>query len=334
MRTVLLMAILLLARTLVAQPPNSDCANAVRICAHTTVQGTNNGSDATVPGFCSGLGLLSYSMVWYTFITNSVGGPATVSITLGECVDAVGYDDELTVVVLSGDGSCTLASFNAVSSCEESDVDFSVTTQALAPNTTYWIAVAGAMNNGTTSPAQCSFGIGVSGPGADIIGVDMSAGTDRTIGLGESTQLNAYTTGTVEWSPTSGLSGNGVVDPFAAPTSTTTYTFTSTVSGCTYTDDVVVEIIRRIEPPNTFTPNGDGKNDTWEIPGIADYPGTEVVIHDRWGQIVFRSNGYRDPWDGTNNGKALSVGTYYYHIKLNQLEGRSPPYTGFVTIVR
>lgn len=329
MRSILLMALILLARTLAAQPPNSDCANAVRICAHSTVQGDNTGAGA-VPGFCPG----TLSMVWYTFVTNSVGGTATVSIAPGDCVNAVGYDDELNAVVLSGDGTCTLTSFAAVSPCEESDIDFTVTTQALAPNTTYWIVVSGAMNNGTVQPAQCSFDISISGAAADIVGVDMSAGTDRTIGQGESTQLDAHSTGPIDWSPTSGLSGNGIADPIAAPSETTTYWLTTQISGCTYSDDVVVEVVRRIDPPNTFTPNGDGYNDTWAIAGMDDYPGAEVVIHDRWGQVVFRSNGYRDPWDGTNNGRALSVGTYYYHIKLNQLEGRSPPYTGFVTIVR
>ncbi len=329
MRSVLLLALITLARPLLAQPPNSDCATAERLCAHTRVQGDNTGA-SIVPGFCPS----TLAMVWYTFVTNSVGGPATVSVALGDCIDAVGYDDELSAVVLSGDGSCVLTSFTAVSACEVSDIDFSVTTQALLPNTTYWVVVAGAMNNGTVSPAQCDFTISVSGPGADIIGVDMGAGTDRTIGEGESTQLDGFSTGLIDWTPTAGLSENGVPDPIAAPEATTIYTMTSDIAGCTYRDTVLVEIIRRIEPPNTFTPNGDGKNDTWDIPGIADYPGAEVVIHDRWGQIVLRSNGYRDPWDGTHDGRPLSVGTYYYHIQLNQLEGRSPPYTGFVTIIR
>jgi gliding motility-associated-like protein len=109
---------------------------------------------------------------------------------------------------------------------------------------------------------------------------------------------------------------------------------TTTIGGCTYVDQVNVEVLRLIIPPNTFTPNGDGKNDTWVIPGIVDYPGAEVNIHDRWGQRVYSSTGYREPWDGTNNGKVLTDGTYYYHIQLNQLEGRSAPYTGFISIIR
>lgn len=328
-RVVPFLAMTLLAHTLRAQPPNSDCASAQRICAHTDVLGNNTGGTA-VPGFCG-----TPSTTWYTFVTNSVGGPVTVSVLIGDCLDLPDHDDELNVVVLSGDGSCSLMDFNAVSSCEESDIDFSVTTtQGLDPNTTYWIVVAGAMNNGTLFPAQCEFRLAITGPGVDVIGVDMSAGTDRTIGFGEGTQLDGNSVGTIDWSPTAGLSGNGIPDPIASPSATTIYTMTSEIDGCTYSDEVVVEVVRRIEPPNTFTPNNDGKNDTWEIPGMNDYPGAEVLIHDRWGQVVFRSNGYRDPWDGTHNGRALTVGTYYYHIQLNQLEGRSPPYTGFVTIIR
>lgn len=329
MRGVLIMALITLAGTLCAQPPNSDCATAARICAHTTVIGDNIGAGG-VPGFCPA----TDAMVWYTFVTNSEGGPVTVSVAMGDCEESPGFDDELSAVVLSGDGSCALNSFNAVSPCEVSDIDFTLTTQALTPNTTYWIVLSGAMNNGTIAPAQCDFEIDVSGAGADIIGVDLSAGPDVSIGQGESAQLQGYSTQAMDWSPTAGLSGNGIPDPIAAPEATTIYTLSSEIDGCLYADSVIVEVVRRVDPPNTFTPNGDGYNDTWEIPGIADYPGAEIVIHDRWGQIVLRSNGYREAWDGTNDGRPLSVGTYYFHIQLNQLEGRSPPYTGFVTIVR
>ncbi|MCB0770512.1 MAG: gliding motility-associated C-terminal domain-containing protein [Flavobacteriales bacterium] len=329
MRIALLMPFIAMASLVVrAQPPNSSCATAALLCAEQALSGNNTGS-TSVPGFCPS----TQAAVWYTFTTNSVGGPVTVTVDNIDCPAVAGMDDELSVVVLSGDGSCTLASFSGASTCALGDDIISLTSLALAPSTEYWILVSGAMNGGATIPAQCGFTVDVTGPGAVVIGVDVSAGPDVVIGEGSSTQLQGIGN-TFDWSPTSGLSGNGIPDPIAAPSGTTIYTLTSVIGGCTYTDEVIVEVVRLIEPPNTFTPNGDGINDTWEIPGIADYPGAEVTIHDRWGQRVLQTNGYREPWDGTNNGRAVGVGTYYYHIQLNQLEGRSPPYTGFVTIVR
>lgn len=310
MRVVPLLAMITLAHTLRAQPPNGDCAGAQRLCAHTDVLGNNTGGTA-VPGFCG-----TPSTTWYTFVTNSVGGPATVSILIGDCLDLPDYDDELNAVVLQGDGTCTLTQFAAVSPCEESDIDFSVTTQALDPNTTYWIIVAGAMNNGTLFPAQCDFRLSVTGPGVDIIGVDMSAGTDRTIGFGEGTQLDGYSAGTIDWSPTAGLSGNGIPDPIASPSATTIYTMTSEIAGCTYTDDVTVEVIRRIEPPNTFTPNGDGSNDVF-VPVVTGVSADRYRfdIFDRWGQPLFSTERPGEGWDGTHGGGTpVQDGVYVWKL--------------------
>lgn len=319
----------LIAPRTFAQPANADCANAALLCAGQPLAGTNNDADE-MPGFCPA----TDAMVWYTFTTNSEGGDVTVALSGVECVAVPGVDNEISAVVLTGDGSCVLDEFGAASTCGLDSVDFSITAPGLLPLTQYWVLVSGAVNNGALTPAQCNFALTLSGPGAEIVGVDMSAGEDVEIGSGESTQLQGIGGASFEWSPTAGLSGNTIPDPISAPEGTTIYTLTSSINGCTFTDDVMVSVIRLVNPPNTFTPNEDGFNDIWDIPGIADYPGAEVLIHDRWGQIVFRSNGYREPWDGTHNGRKLSVGTYYYHIQLNQLEGRSPPYTGFVTIVR
>jgi gliding motility-associated-like protein len=325
---VILVLLALTAARSAAQPANALCSHATLLCAQQPVSGSNVLAGGT-PGFCPA----TDAMVWYTFITNSQGGDVTVSIDAIDCVVTPGTDNELSAVVLTGNGSCDLNQFGAASTCGLDTIDFSVTAPGLAPATRYWVLVSGAVNNGALAPAQCGFSVLLSGPGADIVGVDMSAGPDVTIGSGESARLQGVGN-TFEWSPTAGLSSSTGPDPIAAPSGTTRYTLNSEINGCMYQDEMTVFVIRRVDPPNTFTPNDDGYNDKWEIPGIADFPGAEVLIHDRWGQVVFRSNGYRDPWDGTHNGRKLSVGTYYYHIQLNQLEGRSPPYTGFVTIVR
>lgn len=71
-----------------------------------------------------------------------------------------------------------------------------------------------------------------------------------------------------------------------------------------------------IEIPNAFTPNNDGVNDKWIIKNIAQFPKARVTIFNRNGVVVFTSNGYDTPFDGTKSGKLLTAGTYYYVIKL------------------
>lgn len=82
--------------------------------------------------------------------------------------------------------------------------------------------------------------------------------------------------------------------------------------------------------PNTFTPNGDGINDYWNIPGLDTYPNAKVNIFNRYGIPVFQSIGYAKPFDGTSNGKPLPVGVYYYIITLKKGDALS----GNVTIIR
>ena len=83
--------------------------------------------------------------------------------------------------------------------------------------------------------------------------------------------------------------------------------------------------------PGIITPNGDGKNDTWEIKGLEFYPGAEVEIYNRWGKRIFFSREYDNPWDGTYNGKELPMESYHYVIQLNN---GSKPIIGNITVVR
>lgn len=83
--------------------------------------------------------------------------------------------------------------------------------------------------------------------------------------------------------------------------------------------------------PNTFTPNGDGVNDTWDIKYLNSYPLCTVQIFTRWGQSVYSSIGYGAPWDGTYRGAALPSGTYYYVINL---KNNTQLLSGFVAIIR
>jgi gliding motility-associated-like protein len=97
------------------------------------------------------------------------------------------------------------------------------------------------------------------------------------------------------------------------------------------TDEVTVTVIPAIDVPNAFTPNRDGVNEVWEIRNIQNFPEATVEVYNRWGQRLFRSEGYAEPWDGRFNGQDLPVATYYYIIHLNRLEA---PISGSVTIIR
>lgn len=92
-----------------------------------------------------------------------------------------------------------------------------------------------------------------------------------------------------------------------------------------------VKIRRRLKVVNTFTPNGDGVNDRWDILNISDHPGAVVEICNSSGQLIFRSVGYQQPWDGRHLGRPLPAGTYYYVIDPGQGLLRI---AGYVTILR
>jgi gliding motility-associated-like protein len=107
------------------------------------------------------------------------------------------------------------------------------------------------------------------------------------------------------------------------------YSFTYIPGVLTIEPAAVVTLTLAI--PNTFTPNGDGINDTWEIKNLNNYPKSTVAIFNRWGQQVFSSIGYPTPWNGTYKGSILPSGTYYYII--DPKNGQAA-FSGPLTIIR
>ena len=82
--------------------------------------------------------------------------------------------------------------------------------------------------------------------------------------------------------------------------------------------------------PDGVSPNGDGANDTWIISGLSLYPDAKVSVFNRWGQEVYSGTVSTPDWDGTDNGKELPIGDYYYLIDL----GNGETYNGVVTLKR
>jgi hypothetical protein len=118
----------------------------------------------------------------------------TVSIQDLDCPSIAGMDNELSVAVLAGDGSCDLAAVQprgrlraAIQRCFRR-----AALSGLLPAHHLLACLSPVWR--TTVPwceAQCGFSVAVSGPGIDVVNVDFDAGPDVIIPLGGSTQLHA-----------------------------------------------------------------------------------------------------------------------------------------------
>jgi gliding motility-associated-like protein len=88
--------------------------------------------------------------------------------------------------------------------------------------------------------------------------------------------------------------------------------------------------------PTAFTPDGDQVNDYWNLKFIdLLYPGSQVVVFNRWGSIVYESiaGSYSDQvFDGTLKGEPLPVGSYYYLLSTNN--STDEVLKGTITLIR
>jgi gliding motility-associated-like protein len=97
---------------------------------------------------------------------------------------------------------------------------------------------------------------------------------------------------------------------------------------CTYMFVDNVQLVEsEIQIPNVFTPNGDGVNDFVPFPNFGNSTNNIVVVN-RWGNLVFESNGINPIWDGKDtSGKSCTEGTYFYRINNTNI-------SGFIQLIR
>ncbi|OCX53417.1 hypothetical protein BEL04_03710 [Mucilaginibacter sp. PPCGB 2223] len=162
-----------------------------------------------------------------------------------------------------------------------------------------------------------------------------NAGADQTVLQNTTVTLSANTTG--NWVQVGAVpSVANIASPASATTSVTglsavgTYTFVfANSNGCP--DTVLVHVINSsINIPNVFTPNGDGKNDQFVIGNLQFYPGSQLLIFNRWGNEVYRADNYINNWDGSG----LTEGTYYYILNRKEPSGAITTFKGWVYLKR
>ena len=118
------------------------------------------------------------------------------------------------------------------------------------------------------------------------------------------------------WSPSTYLNCNQCSSPTVIlPEKDITYNYVMyDEQGCSFSDSVKVYVIRKVYVPNAFTPNNDGLNEIFYFRSIsvAEF---ELMIFNRWGELIFTSNNINDGWDGTYKGKDVEIDVYVWKVR-------------------
>jgi gliding motility-associated-like protein len=108
--------------------------------------------------------------------------------------------------------------------------------------------------------------------------------------------------------------------------------------GCvdTIIKEIVVNTNENIFIPNSFTPNGDGKNDVfYPVQRGIQSKDFEFFVFNRWGQLIYQSNDPSQGWDGLQKGKEIKTGVYVWKLSYSSLESQETVQKlGHVTVLK
>ncbi len=205
--------------------------------------------------------------------------------------------------------------------------------------TTYTVAIKLVNSLGDTCSQTLSTTVTV----IDISSLILSATADKdTLFAGESTIIHALTDTTfkIKWDPVIGVENPTAFDTKVTPAVTTTYTVTIIgSSGCTKSDTVTIYVISNecgketVFVPNTFTPNGDGKNDML-FARSNNFKSAYFAVYNRWGELVFETTDFHKGWDGNYKGMKADPAVFAWYVKGTCLNGNEFFKKGNVTLMR
>ncbi|MCW5908740.1 MAG: gliding motility-associated C-terminal domain-containing protein [Chitinophagales bacterium] len=140
------------------------------------------------------------------------------------------------------------------------------------------------------------------------------------------------------WNPPTGLSCSDCANPTVLVYGRNNYTVTVSSqanAACYATATLLVDVLPElpIYIPNTFTPNGDGNNDVFQIYGQG-IKTIDLKIFNRWGELVYKSNNQFDGWDGTYKNQLQLPQVFTYHAEIIFLNNKKIEKAGSVTLVR
>ena len=176
----------------------------------------------------------------------------------------------------------------------------------------------------------------------------LSLGAIDILALGDSVQLTPVlnlpisNVSSWEWTPAAALSCSDCPAPTARPLTTTTYTLViEDLNGCIAEARTVLRVNnnRVLYPPNIISPNGDGKNDFFNLFGKGVRDIQWLRIYDRWGSQLYDVehlpiNDEMQGWNGYFRGQAVSSGVFVWQAKVEFIDGVSEIFSGDITVIR
>ncbi len=146
----------------------------------------------------------------------------------------------------------------------------------------------------------------------------------------------------VDYDGTDYIWNDGSTGRFIEPTESGAYivNFMQNSSSCMAADtinviieDCVAECV--VNAPTGFSPDGKGFNNTFKAIYTCELDYFEMLIVNRWGEVIFVSDNVTNAWDGTYKNKPVPIGIYSWYIKYNKVgENNRQSLSGTVTLIR
>ncbi|MGZ3941414.1 MAG: T9SS type B sorting domain-containing protein [Bacteroidia bacterium] len=331
-------------RVFVVQPISSATITAPALCAGSCTGTTY----VTVTGGLGNHYLWSTGITTYS-VSNLCPGTYSVQISNSYCTGTYTSSVNITapppITVTTSVAGCTCLNGNngsisvGASGGNGAPYSYALNTGTYTTSSVFSSLATGTYTVNVRDKNNCLKSITVVVP-QTATNVPSIAITSDTLCLKDSTILHASGALTYTWSPSTYLSAASGTSVTCVPLANITYTVYGTDAvGCRGygTGGIVVSSTYTVYPSgksvctktdtsttitvyNSFSPNGDGLNDFFEIDNIDKHTSNHVYIYNRWGQLLWDKENYDNKtvaWDGKDKqGNALAPGTYFYLIEI------------------
>ncbi|MEI6898523.1 MAG: T9SS type B sorting domain-containing protein, partial [Bacteroidota bacterium] len=188
-----------------------------------------------------------------------------------------------------------------------------------------WQTTAGSYHDTLTTPVDCIRVVETNLNYKPPIAIDL--GKDTTICNDVITLKARFPGGTYLWQ-------DGSTDSVYIVTLPGDYRVVVGYDGCSGSDSIrITKCSLVLWFPNSFTPNGDGHNDTFHPVG-SGFEKFSMRIYDRWGVMLFETSSVEPGWDGTYKGALCAEDTYVFKASYESTGGQAKQVTGTVTLLR